>query len=212
MSEMEVTRRSDANALKAFISRQTDKARLAYQRLAAEFPRQCVFIGTINPDADGAWLKDDTGNRRFWPVLTTGQINVRGIKAVRNQLFAEAVEYLEKGEKLFMEDKNLNELAQKEAAQRHAVHPWAEQIGNWLSSPELQKGDRPFITAREVYLEALGGIDKQLGRKETLSIAVCMKHLGWIKTVKARPGLPAIRGYKAPMSEKEMTDLLGDLI
>ena len=53
-AELEVTRRSEEDALKAFLSRRTDKARLAYGRLAAQFPRQSIFIATKNPDADGA--------------------------------------------------------------------------------------------------------------------------------------------------------------
>lgn len=57
--------RADVRAIKAFISRQKDKARLAYAKRAGEFPRQCIFIGSTN---DREYLKDDTGGRRFWPM------------------------------------------------------------------------------------------------------------------------------------------------
>ncbi|WP_095011908.1 virulence-associated E family protein [Tsuneonella mangrovi] len=60
--------RADVRAIKAFISRQEDRARLAYAKRVSEFPMQCVFIGSTN---DREYLKDDTGGRRFWPVHCT---------------------------------------------------------------------------------------------------------------------------------------------
>jgi predicted P-loop ATPase len=214
MSEMEVTRRADVSALKAFITRTTDKVRLPYERLSAPFPRQCIFIGTINPEADGAWLKDDTGNRRFWPVAQHGKIDIAGLKAVRNQLFAEAVEVLKKGEKLFMETKGLSDMAKNEAGQRHAEHPWTECIANWASGIDW-KARGNFVTVREIYLEALQGTDKTLSRRETVPIATVMKSLGWVKTTKnGGPDRGTIRGYMrpaVPVADAEIGGLMGDL-
>lgn len=67
IAEMAQGRKVENEAKKAFITRATDKARLAYGRLAAEYPRQSVFFATTNPKADGVYLDDDTGNRRWWP-------------------------------------------------------------------------------------------------------------------------------------------------
>jgi predicted P-loop ATPase len=212
MSEMEVTRRSDVSALKAFITRTTDKARLAYERLSAEFPRQCIFIGTINPEADGAWLKDDTGNRRFWPVAQKGKIDVAGLKTARSQLFAEAVVKLKEGEKLFMETKGLSDMAKHEAGLRHAEHAWTEAIGIWASGVDWAKRGN-FVTAREIYLEALQGTDKTLDRKATVPIAMVMKAMGWTKTFKLISGR-SVRGYMKGMgavTPKETEELMGDL-
>ena len=66
-AEMATLNKSDANKIKAFISSDTDRFRLAYGRLAQNFPRQCIFIATVNPGANG-YLKDETGGSRFWPV------------------------------------------------------------------------------------------------------------------------------------------------
>lgn len=52
-------------AVKAQLCRQSDRARLAYDRTTSEVPRQFVFAGTTN---GGNYLTDPTGNRRFWPV------------------------------------------------------------------------------------------------------------------------------------------------
>ena len=59
--------------------------------------RQCVFAGTINPPADGRYLKDKTGGRRFWPVACHGMIDLAGLEAARDQLWAEAVHRFKAG-------------------------------------------------------------------------------------------------------------------
>ena len=65
LGEIESTFKSDINALKAFITRSSDKYRLPYGRTAEEIPRQTSFIGTCNNDE---YLIDETGNRRYWTV------------------------------------------------------------------------------------------------------------------------------------------------
>ncbi len=81
--------RADVRSIKAFISRQRDRARLAYARRAGEFPRQCIFIGSTN---DREYLKDDTGGRRFWPMLCTfTEIDIEGLEANVDQIWAEAI-------------------------------------------------------------------------------------------------------------------------
>lgn len=81
--------RGDVRSIKAFISRQRDRARLAYARRAGEFPRQCIFIGSTN---DKEYLKDDTGGRRFWPMLcTAGEIDIAGLERNVDQIWAEAL-------------------------------------------------------------------------------------------------------------------------
>lgn len=81
--------RGDVRSIKAFISRQRDRARLAYARRAGEFPRQCIFIGSTN---DREYLKDDTGGRRFWPMMcTAGEIDIARLETNVDQLWAEAL-------------------------------------------------------------------------------------------------------------------------
>lgn len=86
--ELSGFQRADVRALKAFISRRTDRARLAYARRAGAFPRQCIFIGSTN---DKEYLKDDTGGRRFWPMACSiHEIDSDALERNIDQIWAEA--------------------------------------------------------------------------------------------------------------------------
>ena len=88
MPELQGFSRSDVTTIKGFVSRQTDKVRLAYERRAAVFPRQCVFIGSTN---DSEYLRDSTGGRRFWPVAcNVTEIDTDALALNVDQIWAEA--------------------------------------------------------------------------------------------------------------------------
>jgi hypothetical protein len=84
--ELKGMRQGGANHLKGLLSRTHDKARMSYDRLDSEVPRQCVIVGTTN---DSRYLRDLTGNRRFWPVAVTG-FDLDALRRDRDQLWAEA--------------------------------------------------------------------------------------------------------------------------
>jgi predicted P-loop ATPase len=216
MAEMETLRRTDEDALKAFITRSTDRVRLAYGRTTGEFARQSIFIATKNPGVDGTYLKDSTGNRRWWPVRLEprvtatnrlGQIDFRGLKEARNQLFAEAMHAVktEPGEKLSMDTPLLKEQAKAVVSRRHAEHSWTEAIAAWLekcdATPEMR---RDFWTTREIFVNALTSPDRALDRRSEIAIGEVMRSLGWTATVKwlGRP----VRGYERKTEDEKALD------
>lgn len=93
-SELGSVARAEATKQKSFLSRQVDEYRPVYGRREIRTPRQVVFSGTTN---EWEWNKDPTGGRRFWPVMVTQEIDVEGIKTIRDQLFAEAVVMVKEG-------------------------------------------------------------------------------------------------------------------
>ena len=72
ISEMlALNKTQEQEAVKAFITRQIDKYRKPYARNPSNLPRRCIMIGTTNSER---FLKDKTGNRRFYPV----KVNMSG--------------------------------------------------------------------------------------------------------------------------------------
>lgn len=102
IGELTNYKKSTSEAYKAFISKQEDSYRPAYGRKTEVFPRQCVFFATTN---ERAFLKGDTGNRRFWTVECGGPVTKdvwRGLPGEVDQLWAEALHHYREGEPLYL--------------------------------------------------------------------------------------------------------------
>lgn len=68
LSEVASTvRRADVDALKSFLSRKIDVYRCPYDKADTEAPRKTAFVASVN---DNQFLRDDTGNRRWWVIKT----------------------------------------------------------------------------------------------------------------------------------------------
>lgn len=79
--------KAESTKAKQFFSASTDTYRESYGRRTNDVPRQCVFVGTTNQDE---YLKDATGNRRYWPVACT-KVDLEQLREIRDQLWAEAM-------------------------------------------------------------------------------------------------------------------------
>jgi predicted P-loop ATPase len=88
-AELTGLKKADADKLKAFLSRQYDRARAAYGHFREDLPRRCTQWGTTNAGIDDAYLTDTSGNRRMW-VLAVGRIDLEALRRDRNQLWGEA--------------------------------------------------------------------------------------------------------------------------
>lgn len=128
MGELTATRKADNEAIKLFLSRQTDTYRVPYGKRLSEFPRQCVFIGTTNAPT---YLSDTSGGRRFWPVTLSGKNPRRGIwsdltQDYVDQIWAEAVFRYQAGESIYLDDPVL---ANEALVQQSAVRKESEKAG-----------------------------------------------------------------------------------
>lgn len=119
IGELTSYKKSTAEAYKAFLSKQEDAYRPAYGRRTEVFPRQCVFFATTN---EAAFLKGDTGNRRFWIIECGADIPQRDVftelEANVDQIWAEAVARWREGEPLYL-DKGLLDRAAKARQETH---------------------------------------------------------------------------------------------
>jgi hypothetical protein len=121
-------KRTDANAVKNFLSQGEDHTRKAYDRAVSDFPRQFIPIGTTN---DKNYLTDPTGNTRFWPGMSseTGAIDVGWIERNVDQLWAEAAHYEALGESIEL-DPSLYDKAAREQQKREQIDPWVDALAS----------------------------------------------------------------------------------
>ena len=93
MGELSSLRKSELNLVKNFLSRTDDIFRASYGRRAQKYPRRCAFFGTAN---DTNFLRDETGNRRFWPIdcfiFKPNKSIFNDLKDELDQIWAEACE------------------------------------------------------------------------------------------------------------------------
>jgi putative DNA primase/helicase len=179
VSELDSIRGRELEAVKAFVSRQVDRARLSYARRAEDYPRQCIFIGSTN---DQEYLTDPTGNRRYWPVKV-GTARRKWLARTRDQLWAEAKFRYELGEKLYL-PKELEEVAKVEQEKRFEVDPWEGLLKNIV---EKEEGDGVYQT-----VELFRALTMSIGTPslpEGHRIGKIMQRLGFRRSAKRIEGV-----------------------
>lgn len=118
--------RREADQVKSFLSRSKDgPVRMAYGRESTYVDRQWIAIGSTNRIA---YLRDSTGNRRFWPV-EVGHWDLKTLAEDRDQIWAEAVSRRHESVRM---KQSLWETAAGEQGTREETDPWEEEIGDAL--------------------------------------------------------------------------------
>ena len=169
LSELAAMTRSEVEAVKSFITRRVDRYRPAYGRHVVEQPRRSVFMATTN---EKRYLRDSTGNRRFWPVRA-GTVDLDGLAEARDQLLAEAVHAYRAGEPWYITDQALARHAEAEQAARVEDDPWKATIASWLTG-------KNETTTRAV-LDWLNVDTRTQHSGHAKRVAGIMRRLGWIE-------------------------------
>jgi predicted P-loop ATPase len=178
VAEMHAMSRTEITLLKSFITRQTEIYRPPFARLEVYEPRQCVFIGTTNKDA---YLRDETGGRRFWPIRC-GTIDIEALARDRDQLFAEAVAFYRDGLPWWPDKDFEREHVAPQQAARYESDAWEENIQRYLDTV-------PRVTISQVAREALLIETPRLGTAEQRRIAAAMSRLGWAAAARGAGGV-----------------------
>ncbi len=171
LAEFTAVAKRDANTVKGLLSASEDRVVLPYARSASEHPRQCVFIGTINP-GDAGYLTDVTGNRRFWPVAVR-EANIDQIREQRDQLWAEASQRYEASEAWWLEGEEQALLARSEAAQREEADPWDEVL-----AVAIDRDGTKSLTGTDA-LHLIGVLADRMDTKAQKRVTACLRRLGW---------------------------------
>lgn len=220
LGELAGIRKMEVEVVKSFISRTDDKFRQSYGVNVESHPRQCIIVGTTN--STGGFLRDITGNRRFWPVRVDGSNDKKPwqITDVR-QIWAEALMLYRSGEDLILKEKDaeMAYMEQQEAMETDEreglVADYLERLlpENWSSMELYQRrsflggGDfescnlegtvqRERVCIMEIWCECFGKDRPNIKKSDSYEIEAILNKLGgWKRYNGNSTGKTRIPGY-----------------
>ncbi len=184
-SELDALNRAELSRVKAFVSSVKDTYRQSYGRAATDFLRQCVFVGTINPNE--GYLNDQTGARRFWPV-PVGKIDLALVREERDQLWGEAYARFKSNERWHLLDQKLLDAAAKEAAERRESDPWEDHFREFL---HMNRGiyKKGGITIPDLLTNAVDMPKDRQDRSAQVKAGRALRAIGWGETQRGTDGI-----------------------
>lgn len=207
VGELNGLNRAETNAVKQFLSKVEDIFREPYGRRTSVYPRRCVFFGTTN---EAEFLRDKTGNRRFWPIdcgVKEPTKNVfKDLPQEVLQIWAEALVAWRLGEPLYLtgnalkiaettqeehSEQNSKEGVIREFIEREVLPDWekrsiAQRKMYWQADFQkdgVQKVPRSKICAAEIWCECFGGDMRTMKRTDSIEINGILRRIpGWDKS------------------------------
>ena len=172
LGELAGIRKIDVEIVKSFITRQTDSYRPAYGQYVETHRRSNIIVGTTN--ARDGFLRDNTGNRRFWPVVLHRKPGDAWILTDLDvdQIWAEAIKRYRDGEPLYLERADEEE-AERRQSDALDVDPHAGLIEEYLSDPEITS-----ICLMELWCACLGRHRQDLKKREAYELEAILRRLG----------------------------------
>ena len=194
LAELDSFNKAESTRAKSFFSSNSDRYRPPYGRHVVEYPRQCVFIGTTNQDQ---YLKDVTGNRRYWPVRVE-KVEMEGLREVRDQLWAEALHRFNEGYLWYPQPEHLA-FFEKEQDFRFDEDVWTEKIYPYLLS---QLPGRSVLMS-DIFEDALRMDPSHMKPPEQKRVGQIMARLGWRKVRPRTESGSRTTGYVPPPDWKK---------
>lgn len=204
IGELDSFSKAEVTKIKQFVSSPKDRFRASFDRRPRDYPRQVVFIGTTNEDH---YLSDPTGNRRFWPIRVGGPVDIAWLREHRDQLFAEALEYLDRGYKFYPTTVEQAELFDPQQHARTVEVPIESRIVAYLYDEEqrVPHGGENGAYVNEIttsdLLSKIGiGLEKQVTAPNLIKQAnAVLKKLGWkLGKTSAKGGAMRRNVFKRP--------------
>ena len=203
IGELDSTKKAETSTVKLFISKTSDRYRPAYGRRIQEFPRQCVFFGTTN---ETQFLRDTTGNRRFWVVETPNAQPRKLLPAFAaldsetvRRIWGEAVTMYKAGEQLYLTPEleavasEIQESFEEENPKVGIIGEYLDRLlppgwddmdtyarRQWLETNAVGTVERKAVCAFEIWAEGLRGNPDRIDRYALKEIHDIMAKLpGW---------------------------------
>ena len=199
--------KSEVDAVKHFLTKQEDIYREPYGRRTSKFPRRCVFFGTTN---NPEFLRDKTGDRRFWPVETHASTPTKSVfkdlKKEVDQIWAEAYCMYVLGIELELDCEEAKQIAldmQKKHAEsspkeglikrfleKKVPLDWIKRdlsnrrlfLSSEFNSDGVDLVERDRVCALEIWCECFAGDPKYMKRSDSMEINSILENIpGWIR-------------------------------
>lgn len=209
LGELAGMKKADIETVKSFISRTDDNYRPSYGRFVESHPRQCIIVGSTN--SESGFLRDITGNRRFWPVKVSGVSDKKPWELTKDdtdQIWAECLYYFKKGEPLYLDRKIIKQAIQEqtdamEVDEREGmVQEYLDRLLpiNWdemniYERRNFLNGDfdsgkgtaqRQTVCNLEIWCECFGKDHSTLKKSDSYEISAIMQRVGgWEKGTRA---------------------------